>query len=258
MKQKVFNSFKDRLLAGKVQSSFNCKIFPINQKFFDTYNIPGECSIENYRTLDELNRKAPLSNVLGEFTVTNIQAWYGLEFLTIPRKITTTIRTAKSDNTQEEQEITRGYDGWNYYCSAQMAYHYNQLGESTTYQASEPFVSSNVIYRNNKFLMNIQETAVVNLPNGLKTDGTNIHFGLIPDKQAMIVDMAKWGVSNFHVVDYENFRGFLIADENNNLITYIDNEAQQQLESGAFVYDLGKKYTINNINYGTLIGVKAQ
>lgn len=253
MKQVIFNSFKEDLLNGKITSAFNYNCYALNQNFFDTYQN-SEVNIENYRNLTDFNDKRSLDSVLTSYNKSNIRAWYGLEFLTIPQ---TTSVTAKTTDNKGTQTISVSSSNKFYYTSAQMAYHYQET-EKSYFNGINPIFNGDMFYSAGDFLINQaneNDGGIYQIDKVRKTDGSHLHFGIIPEKQSMVSNLAKSGIFNFEVVDYDDFRGFLFTDENDNNIAYIDTENAVQLKSGAFVYALEKTTSINNKRYGAFFGI---
>lgn len=253
MKQIIFNSFKEDLLKGKITSAFNYKCYALNQQFFDTYQN-SEVKIENYRNLTDFNDKLSLESVLPSYKKTNIRAWYGLEFLTIPQ---TTSVTAK---TMDDKIQTISYSTTNnfYYTSAQMSYHYEEVASGDVINGTNPIFVGDMFYSAGDFLINQanEMDPPYQIDESRKADGSNLHFGIVPEKQSMISNLAENGSFEFEAVNCDDFRGFLFTDEYDNNITYIDTENPIQLKSGAFVYNLAKTTTINNKKYGIFFGVE--
>lgn len=247
MKAVFFNSFKERLLSGKVPGTFYVNCYPVKENFFgDTFNS-DDYKVENFRTMDELNKKEFIDAQFG-YKQKSVYAEYCCEYVTTP-------------NFQYNERTIDGVGTYDVlssqlysYQSAQMCYRFTDFPGGEEYKTPSASIAyGQVVYNdtNSKFLVHFfnHESSEYdfNFGNGIVNDGTTIFMGFVPSKQDLVNGLCRKGnYTGIYPIYGEDFRGLVFADTSGNLIQYVDFEQKRDFYGGCFVYHYPEVYTINN------------
>lgn len=249
MKTTLFNDFKDRLLAGKLPTSFWVDCYPVTSDFFDTFNT-DEYKVENFRTMDELVKTEPSRSWQFGYDQKCVRAEYCCEYITEPEFQYTT-------KTTEDGGVYTTVASQRYaYQSAQMCYRFEENPENSARKVDSAAIARGLVNYSPEeakyFVHFFNHPDLPSGPNfdfgdGKKNDGTTLYMGFVPGKQELVNGLCNNGYYDGIFPIYGNaFQGFVLADTSGNLICYMDLETPKDFDGGCFVYQFPGTCTINN------------
>ena len=245
----IFNAFKERLINGKVPTSFGIYCYPVTDSFFEILNT-DDYKVENFRTLSDL-QNMDFTNTIFWYTQKQFNANYCCQFITTPEIYYRT------------QQINSAYyttisSSRNTYCSAEMDYRYNDLDVDTFCNGTIAYGVVNYDTANQNFLVHFFNHPDDYNPNfvyedGRVNDGTNIWIGYIPQKETLVNQMCQTGQSEVIYPIYgASLRGLVFIDVEGNLVCYTKFSESLNFDGGSFVYEFPQTTTTVDEN-GTTI-----
>lgn len=279
MKTVIFNEFKARLLRGEVKNEFNVNFWPIRHTFAEAYTNDS-INVRNFKTISQLNDFRNLAEQLSYTFEQSLPVSFYTEYLSQPHDPYTyykDIEYTDGNNIKRNMNIKMNGPIYYDYCGARMKILYGH--ESTPDMVSRwkniyntenfkkqsdstsPKMTGTVRYINDlrAFMVHVNSTldheSEILLDDGVMNDGTVFYMGNVPWYPRLVQDLATNGSRIYRMCCCTDIGGILIADDEGNLIEYIDFEEKKEVY-GTFSYEFKRRYSIDGTHYAVLFDVE--